>query len=160
MNLHDLIKYEPDTGVLRWRRSGRGRAMRAGDVAGCLTEYGYRVVVVGGRRYRAHRLAWFMVHGVWPTHEIDHINGLRDDNRISNLRDVPHGDNIRNTAVTRRSALGVCGVRRRGDKFTARIQANGRLIHLGTFGNPTTAETAYLKAKSSLHGGVRVTGAA
>lgn len=76
--------YEPHTGLLRLRATG--------EITGgsCTITLGYRKVAGFGRSWAAHRIAWLLATGEWPRFEIDHINGVRWDNRLANLRDVPH----------------------------------------------------------------------
>jgi hypothetical protein len=90
--LRALLDYDPDTGVFTWRNP-RTYWHKVGDVAGSVNGRGYRILGICGRYYAEHRLAWFYVHGAWPTHTIDHINRVRTDNRIANLRDVTMREN-------------------------------------------------------------------
>jgi len=143
MNYFDRISYEPETGVFRWAVSARG--ITAGKIAGSVTSYGYQQIKLGRRAYRAHRLAWFLTHGVWPDGEIDHIDGDPLNNRLSNLRVVDRAGNSQN-----RRALGAtwnCQHRR----WQSKIQANKIRHHLGYFDTPEEARAAYLKAKKRLH---------
>lgn len=87
-----LFSYDAETGLLTWLVH-RGTRARAGAVAGGVNGDGYRHVCVNRRMFKVHRLAWLLHFGAWPEHEIDHVNGQRDDNRIANLRDVPHALN-------------------------------------------------------------------
>ena len=92
--LKELLHYDQDTGVFTWnvRRSGK---TPAGSVAGSYDAYGYIQIRISPFRYKAHRLAWFYVNSEWPKFCIDHINGVRDDNRISQL-----SNNIKTLAKT------------------------------------------------------------
>ena len=92
--LHDVLHYDPLTGVFRWRVARGSRA--AGDVAGGISGAGYRQIGIDGRYYQASRLAWLYTTGEWPDGEIDHKNGVHDDNRWDNLRDVTHTENNQN----------------------------------------------------------------
>jgi hypothetical protein len=109
--------------------------------------------------YKAHRLVWLYVNGAWPTHSIDHINGIRDDNRIENLRDVPqkvNGENRRQAQRNNQSGyLGVSWNRSRG-KWAASIRTDRRLKHLGWFDSPEEASEMYLSAKRRMHVGCTV----
>lgn len=116
-----LVEYRPDTGDFMWlRRDSDDRGTKifnatwAGKVAGKLESDGYvRISMrIGGRSrfMRAHRLAWYMVHGAIPSGEIDHINRNRSDNRIENLRDVSRTENMRNKSKPANNKSGYVGV--------------------------------------------------
>lgn len=149
------LHYAPATGVFTWRVS-HGRA-KIGAQAGYLDHYGRRCIGVLGREYKAHRLAWLLHTGDWPTCDIDHINGDKDDNRLENLRAVPHATNIENVrkpfAGNRSGFLGVSAHKAR---FRATISVGNRQRHLGTYDTPREAHEAYLKAKRNLHGGCTI----
>ena len=124
-HLRELLTYDPETGVLRWRFS-RPKA-RAGDVAGdTCHKRGYRNICVDYRKYLAHRLVWLYVYGVWPEGEIDHIDGNTDNNSLGNLRAATRQQNNWNRSVARQgSELGLHNIGRRGNSFRVRI-TNGR----------------------------------
>ena len=109
--MKDKLHYDLDTGQFYWIMKTGNK--RVGDIAGSITTYDkYRRIKLNGKMYLAHRLAWFFVYNAWPENEIDHINGVRDDNRIENLRDVPHWLNQRNAKRRSDNTSGVVGVKR------------------------------------------------
>jgi hypothetical protein len=114
--------------------------------------------VVDGKEYRVHRLAWLHVHGVWPSAEIDHIDGIRTNNAIANLRDVDRATNCQNMrkALPANKGSGLLGVYPSDNKWRARITVNNRAVGLGTFDSKETAHEAYLAAKRTLHGGCTI----
>ncbi len=115
------LHYDQDTGTFIWRSHlGKGRR-KAGSIAGTITRYGYRYMRLLGYQYAAHRLAWLYTYEEWPRGQLDHINGERDDNRISNLRIVSMGENHRNASLSRRHKNGIIGVSYR--KADARWEA-------------------------------------
>ena len=77
---------------------------------GCLDKDGYLIMKVKKRAFKAHRLAWFLFYGVFPTKEIDHINRDRKDNRISNLREVYREENVLNIPYNKNKETGIVGV--------------------------------------------------
>lgn len=102
--------------------------------------------------YKAHRLAWFIHHGRWPAEEIDHINMVRDDNRLANLREASHNDNQHNRQRARAdNKLGILGVSTYRGRFKAQIEINGENRYLGLFDTAEQAHTAYLEAKRTHH---------
>jgi len=119
-----------------------------------LDEWGYIRIRVKGKRYRAHRLAWFYVHGIWPTNQIDHINGNKEDNRIANLRDVPQTHNQWNSFRRRDNTSGYKGVRwhKASKKWSTSIRINGKNEWLGTYSTPEKAHEAYCKAAKESRG--------
>lgn len=154
--LKSLLSYDEATGEFRWLAGVCN--VPAGAVAGSRGKRGYIDICVAKERHGAHRLAWLYVYGKWPDADIDHKNGDRSDNRIANLRDVPHSVNAQNirAAHRRNRATGLLGVRRADSKavrFNASIMTAGEVKHLGTFDEPEAAHAAYLAAKRRLHEG-------
>lgn len=148
--LHELLDYDPETGVFTWRV--RRKYAQPGDVANYHMSAGYIQIAIDCRHYLAHRLAWFFVHGIWPRGQIDHINGVKDDNRISNLRDVtPSGNGQNIDAPLSRNKAGLRGVSPNGPGWTARICVDHVVTRLGTYRTPEEARAAYLSAKRRLH---------
>lgn len=149
----ELLEYDLETGVFRWRVTNSNRAV-AGTVAGVIGHGGYRYIRIDGCRCLAHRVACLMVTGEWPANEVDHRNGIRDENRWANLRQATRSQNRANTARTSRNTSGVKGVNweaRRG-KWLARIMAAGRLHHIGYFDSLDEAAAARAKAAAEHHG--------
>lgn len=153
--LRSLLSYDPETGILT-RLTDNRRGRRIGDVAGSAHHSGYIEVMVMGKNYRAHRICWLHAYGVWPTHDIDHINGIKNDNRLCNLRDAPEATNMQNERNVRKNNLsGFMGVQFRKDrnKWVATIRVNGRPKRLGSFSTPEEAHDAYLAGKRLYHPG-------
>ena len=94
--LRQVLSYSPENGLFIWRVS-LGYRVRPGASAGFYCSKGYHSIQISGSTYRAHRLAWLYVYGVWPTLDIDHINGDPSDNRIANLREATPQQNIMNS---------------------------------------------------------------
>ena len=105
------LDYNPETGVFRWKRDGRGCFKRAGAEAGGARPDGYKSIRVLGRQWLCHRLAWVMTHGEEPPRVIDHINRDKSDNRIENLRSGVGGVNEINSKAPKDSPFGISGVR-------------------------------------------------
>lgn len=148
----DLIKeafsYSPDTGAL----------YRNGRIAGGRSTGGYLRVQFMSKTFSVHRIAWLLVTGAWPAGEIDHINGVRTDNRLSNLRDVSRSINAQNkgSALRSNSTSDCLGVNRHvsyGRRFRAQIWRDGKNHHIGYFDTAEAAHEAYLSAKFECHPG-------
>ena len=152
-NVLDYVTYNQDTGIFSWK----GRASLSvpiGGVVGSKTKSGYVEARIGGRRYLLHRLAWFVVHGEWPNGEIDHINGIRDDNRIDNLRVATFCNNQQNKGVRVDNTSGVKGVcwDKWSKSWKARVSSNGVLVYEGRFKNIDDANAAVERARIEHHG--------
>jgi hypothetical protein len=151
--LRGLLEYDPETGVLTWRHRPHGpknfNARYAGKEAGCLLPIGYRQLSISKKGFYAHRVAWAIHHGSWPEYEIDHINGVTNDNRISNLRSVSHKENHRNQSVPKNNKSGVIGVHwnRKSRKWRAQIKIDGEQTYLGSFNCVTDAAAARAAAE-------------
>lgn len=154
--LKELLHYDPETGVLTWRvKQGR---VSPGTVADSPRADGYYQVSVCGKKFMVHRLIWLYQTGHLPDFYIDHINGVKTDNRWSNLRSataVTNSQNMRRSHVDNKHGyLGVSFIRGRKSKpFRSEIRHNGTQIRLGTFSTPEEAHAAYLEAKRKLHEG-------
>lgn len=148
--LKELLRYDPDTGVFTWVKSGKG--IKPSKVAGSTDRDGYCIIRVDRAIYRAHRLAFLYVTGEWPTHHVDHSNGARSDNRWCNLREATRSENMQNQRVANRdSAVGLLGVSKARGKFVAHITLAGKKTHLGVFTAAEDAHAAYLEAKFRMH---------
>ena len=154
--LRELVDYNANTGLFTWAVN-RSNKTRAGSQAGSTRKDGYSVIEIYGRKYKSHRLAWLYCYGCFPKNCIDHINGNKSDNRISNLRDVTHSENLRNQKKPRSDNksgfLGVCIHKRiNGEiKFGAQIRTDGKPTFLGLFDTPNEAHMAYMQAKRIAH---------
>lgn len=132
--------------------TGEFVCVRTGEVRGGRHSKGYVVVSVMGRTIYAHRLAWLMVTGEWPAHQIDHINGDPQDNRFSNLRLATASENQSNIGVKKHNQIGVKGVTKVGLRFRAEIRKNKRRHHIGYFSTIEEAADAYAAAAKRIHG--------
>lgn len=144
--LQSLLEYDRDSGAFSWRSNGKR--------AGWVDEKGYVRIEAEGRVYRAHRLALFFVNGEEPNGLVDHINGEKADNRLSNLRVVTNAENQQNVRRARRnSKSGFLGVVEAQGKFAAYIWVDGGQRYLGRFSTPELAHQRYIEAKKQLHKG-------
>ena len=146
--LHDRYEYR-DGGLWVTRCFNSGVAV--GDRAGSTLRDGYRQVRVNGKKYREHHLVWLWHKGYLPK-ELDHINCVRDDNRIENLRECSRAENMQNRQLPMKTnKIGLIGVTKHYNKFRAAITKNGVKTHLGLFDTAELAHTAYLQAQRA-HG--------
>jgi hypothetical protein len=155
--LHELFLYDPESGILtnRKSRSGRGGIKPAGGEAGTLSKRGYRRVMVNYKLAYVHRVIWVMVHGQAPKDFIDHINGVKNDNRLVNLRECSGGDNRRNIGKLSNNTSGFKGVSKRRTKkkpWVASAYVNGCTFTIGTFDTPEEAHAAYCEFAVRTHG--------
>lgn len=160
--VRELLNYDPDTGIFT-RKIRTAQRHHVGDRADFISKSGsakgYHRVSVDSERYQAHRVAWLHYYGEWPSVFIDHINGDRADNRISNLRQATAQLNLENLrAPQKNSSSGLLGVHwsKQDGKWRAEIGSNRKKMHLGTFASPEMAHSAYLEAKRLLHKGCTI----
>lgn len=149
--LREVLSFDPETGDIRWRQPGPKR--RVGRVAG--TEInGYRAIGIDGTILLAHRIAWALMTGEWPTMEIDHVDGNRSNNRWANLRQATRTENAQNLhGVRRNNTSGYTGVSwsKSCRKWIAQISINGRAVVLGQWDDPAMAHESYLANKRMFH---------
>lgn len=146
------LSYCPSTGRFMWTTAGFG--VRVGQRGGTRTSYGYRQIRFCGRLVLEHRLAWMFVHGAEPAGYLDHVNGIKDDNRIANLRLATKSENGCNRGPTKFSKTGIKGVFWCPDKkrFAAQITIRGKRKSLGRFTTAEEAASAYARASAEHHG--------
>lgn len=140
--LREFLNYDPETGALFWReRPASSKADRifnathAGNRAYEEQHRGYTRISLMGKRYKTHRVAWALHYGEWPEDQIDHINGVRSDNRIKNLRPATNRQNAMNMKRPDTNMSGVMGVNwdKTKRKWVASICVEGKRICLGHF---------------------------
>jgi len=154
----EFFYYDKTTGVLthRFRARKHFKTERAFNTwntrysnkqAGNVNKTGYLRVGVFDVKYWAHRIIWLLVHGEIPKN-IDHINGVRSDNRLDNLRSVTHKENHKNQVIPRSNTSGAMGVswHKRDKKWYARIKVNGKEKYLGLFSDKNEAIKARKQA--------------
>ncbi len=143
--LKQRLSYNEFTGVFTWLNS-KSNVAQTGSRAGCLNKVtGYRQIRLNGKTYIEHRLAWFWYYNEWPNDQIDHINQIKTDNQISNLRVVSTSGNNQN-----KSSKG-CTYDKYMQKWKAYIGINNKKIHLGYFDTEEEAIAVYKANKKILH---------
>lgn len=147
--LRDLLEYDPETGVFRWRRNMRG-PVRAGDIAGRLKPNGYLTLKVAQRDYLVHRLAFLYMTGEWPPDEVDHIDLARDNNRWANLRPATTTQNRGNQRMQLRNRAGLKGVSLHKKTGLYRARISTRTI--GYYATPEEAHAVYARAAKERFG--------
>jgi hypothetical protein len=161
--LRAIIQYDPETGRFSWRERGQeffknGRvgswnAVNAGrPVCGALSS-GYLRISIFAEKYAASHLAYLYMTGAWPGYEIDHVNGVRCDNRWANLRPATRAQNCQNRGVRSDNTSGFIGVHfsKPMNKWEAIITVDRKTFRLGFFDDRAAASRAYLEAKRQHH---------
>ena len=145
--LKQVLDYNPDTGVFKWRVS-TGHQGRVGDIAGTVVTRGYRQIKLGKKSYREHRLAWKYVYGVDPVDLLDHIDGDTGNNAINNLREVNSKQNSFNKKRSNRNSSGFTGVYwvESRKRWLVAIR-NGVLKHRGSFDSLIDAVAERIRAE-------------
>lgn len=151
--LRELLDYDPQTGVFTWCTRRNQLALQGGR-AGTPDSHGHLQIGVDGKYYLAHRLVWMHVYGLWPNLDVDHINGIKSDNRIENLRDISTSMNCQNELKARsNSQTKLLGTHRVRYGYIAQICVNGKKRYIGLFKTAEEAHAAYIKTKRELHPG-------
>jgi hypothetical protein len=126
--------YEPETGLVK----------RNGEVRGSKKPDGYILLAYKKYKVYLHRFIWWLVHNEIPN-EIDHINRIKDDNRLENLRNTTHQKNQFNT-----NAKGY-HYNKRDKKYYSQIRIEGKPKYLGYYNTEQEARQSYLDAKKIYH---------
>ena len=146
----NLLNYDCATGVFTWKPR---RGVKAGVPLGTDNGHGYKRITVLGKSYYAHRLAWLYMHGEIPDCQIDHIDGNKANNSISNLRKATPSQNQHNHCIAQsNSKSGIQGVswHKKARKWQSHIKINGEKKYLGLFYSKYDAKNAYEEIKKEL----------
>lgn len=139
-----------DSGVITHRLS-RGGSL-AGMEAGSTNQDGYRRIRFEKKFFVVHRVIWLVATGDWPENQIDHINGIRTDNRLINLRPANNSQNQQNKLTKLNGKAGLRGVSLLPNgRYKARIKVDRRYIFLGSYDTAESAHEAYLEGKKIYH---------
>lgn len=132
--LHSLLDYDIETGIFT-RKLCRARKQKVGDIVGTKHYSGYIHIKIDGKTYMAHRLVWIYFFGIEPKHEIDHINGIRDDNRLLNLRECNDYEQAYNKGIYKNNTSGIKGVtyEKSSGKWVVQIRINGKNKKIGRY---------------------------
>lgn len=142
--LKELLEYDANTGDFTWIKI-TSRRVKVGDKACKKDNHGYFYISIDKKTYGAHRLAWLYVHGKMPSKNIDHINGIRNDNRICNLREATQQENLYNIGLAKHNSSGYKGVHfhKGTGKWRAVASVNNYPKHIGLFKTALEASLAY-----------------
>lgn len=148
-----LLDYDLNTGHFTWKVKTSNR-VKVGDIAGVKGTNGYVFLSINNHKLYAHRVVWFYVYGEWPKEFIDHVNGIRDDNRLVNLRLASASQNASNGVLRSTNKSGFRGVSwsKEKKKWVSRIVKNRKQHVLGYFERKEDAHYAYVEAARPLHG--------
>lgn len=146
--LKKVLRYDEGTGLFERINKNYPPISQRTDRSGHLN------IRVLGKVYKAHRLAWLYVYGVLPLSFLDHINGIANDNRIVNLREVSNAQNLQNQKLRKTNTSGYKGVswRKARGKWEAQICVNSVTITIGLFDTPEEASKAYNDYAKRVHG--------
>lgn len=150
--IRDLLDYDPDTGIFRWKQDRNAR-VKKGMVAGKIRSDGYLGLTIDNQYYFGQVIACLLHFGYVPENDIDHIDRDRLNNRIDNLRIVSRQCNIRNSGNYKNNTSGVKGVSwgKTINKWVAQIKINGKVHRLGSYVNFNNAVIARYKKEKELN---------
>lgn len=152
-DIKEYLSYDQETGIFTWIKAP-SKKITVGNIAGTKHPAGYIQIGYIGKLYKAHRLAWWFMYNVMPICAVDHINEVRNDNRICNLRLDSNNENEQNkSGKSSNNTSGYRGVcfHKSINRWVANIRVKNTLVYLGSFKTPEEAYTSYLYAKRKHH---------
>lgn len=164
-HIRECLSYDPQGGLFTWLMRPRSHfksdryfhawnANYAGTNAGSIRRDGRVDLNIDGMKWRAHRVAWAIQTGAWPSMVIDHIDRDHSNNAFSNLRECTLQQNQYNRVASKTNTTGLKGVAwlPKKQRFRAAIRINGKQTHLGLFPDAESAHVAYRAAADKHHG--------
>ncbi len=153
VDIINALSYDPETGILRWNESKRGRKTGKGGLAGCWGE-GRLFITINGVQCQGHLLAWVIFYGEWPSRLIDHRDMNTSNNRIDNLRLATGSENNANCRKRAHNTSGMKGVGwdKQKSKWYSKISFQRKHYWLGYFDTKDEAHAAYVSAAKKIHG--------
>lgn len=150
--LKELLDYNPITGRFTWTLSTSNRVKKGSD-AGSITNNRYVEIGIDGGSYTAHRLAFLYMLGYFPENDIDHKNGIRNDNRWCNLRHVTRSCNSQNRKLPSRNSSGFIGVYKhsKNNSWIANIKIGEKRVTIGSFNSPELAAVARVNFENNCY---------
>ncbi len=151
-----ILNYNPSTGIFRWKKRSDISPKadhKANKIAGSIDKDGYICIQINKKRYGAHRLAWVIMTGTWPKHDIDHREPPRTDNRWNNLREATRRQNLRNMRKRPNNKSGFkwvswCKIMK---AWKAQIRNDKTNLYLGCYKTPEEAHAVACEAAQRLH---------
>lgn len=147
--LHSLFEYKD--GILYSKIDRFKTCIRIGSPIGNICLKGYVRTCINYKTYKVHRLIFMMFYGYMPT-GLDHINGIKTDNRIENLREATLSENQWNKTKTKRNTSGFKGITLEDGRWRVRIGLNRKNINIGVFDDIELAELVAIEARNKYHG--------
>lgn len=130
--INKYLQYNPETGLIIWVSKPSTR-VAIGNIAGNIDKDGYIIIRFKNKAYKAHRLAWYLHYGEWPKNVIDHINGIKNDNRINNLRDVTNQQNQLNKKIHREKTVKYYHYNKPTNSYYVMKRINSKMTYFGCF---------------------------
>ena len=150
--IKEHLLYNKNTGIFYWNVNRQ--KIQKGSIAGGLSGEGYIQIRVLGKKMGAHRMAWLLHYGTLPKNQLDHINEIKTDNRIENLREATHSQNMRNYTHNVKNTSGYKNVvwSKKSSKWQVGLRVNGKKKHIGLFNSINEAVEAAQSARQQFHG--------
>lgn len=148
------LRYESETGHLYWIKKSSDKTVVGARAGWQRSKNGYRQIGLLGRIIYEHRLIWLLVSGQFPENQIDHKNGIKDDNRFENLRHATSSQNLSNIGAKRDNTSGTKNVHwcNRVKKWIAKVKRHGKTHRAGAFDSYEDAVSAAAIARAKIHG--------
>jgi hypothetical protein len=149
--IKEHLLYDKNTGIFYWNVDRK--KVKKGDIAGGLSSEGYIQIRILGKKMTAHRMAWLLHYGTLPKNNIDHINEIKTDNRIENLREATPSENMRNYTNNVKNTSGYKNVvwNKKASKWQVGLRVEGKKKHIGMFAFINDAIIAAQNARQQFH---------